>query len=294
MTLPEASVVVVTHNEGVNLRPTLENLLETAPQGTEIVVVDDSSTDGSADFISDGYHGVRLVRPTMRMGAPRARNCGAAASTGATLVFSDAHVRTRAGWLEKLDEALESSGVGMVAPVISGMSNPTARGFGRTFTDAQLNWRWLSRQGDVHYAVPLLSGCFFAMRRSVFESAGRFDDGMLIWGSETAELCLRLWSLGLESHVVPEVDVAHLFRPNFPFEVSWELVFHNNLRMGTIHLTEGRLRRLVAALSKMGAFPAAMVRVVESDVWNKRDDFRARRLRDSDSFFERFGIKVLD
>ena len=287
-------MVVVSHNEGANLRPTLENLLETSPPGTSFIVVDDVSTDGSTDFLCEDFHGVTLLRPPARLGAPAARNWGAAAATGDTLVFSDAHVNTRLGWLEKLDEVLDDPSVGMVAPVISGMTNPSARGFGRSFKDAQLNWQWLGKQQDAHYAVPLLSGCFVAMRRSVFEFAGRFDDGILIWGNECAELCLRLWALGMESHVVPEVDVAHLFRPSFPFEIKWELILHNTLRMGAIHFSQPRLERLVSAMSERRAFPAAMARVLDSDVGQKRDELNTRRKRDDQSFFERFKITVLD
>ena len=41
------SVIVVTRNEGAELRRTVENLRDTLPARSEIVIVDDASTDGS-------------------------------------------------------------------------------------------------------------------------------------------------------------------------------------------------------------------------------------------------------
>ena len=45
------SVVIVTHNEGGELARTVEAIRETVPESTEIVVIDDVSTDGSADAL---------------------------------------------------------------------------------------------------------------------------------------------------------------------------------------------------------------------------------------------------
>jgi len=46
------SVVVISRNEGRHLKQTFENLEDTLPDDAEILVVDDGSTDGSADFLA--------------------------------------------------------------------------------------------------------------------------------------------------------------------------------------------------------------------------------------------------
>ena len=43
------------------------------------------------------------------------------------------------------------------------------------------------------------------MTRAVFEDCGGFDEGLPRWGCEDDELSLRLWMLGYECHVVPDV-----------------------------------------------------------------------------------------
>jgi len=284
------SAVVVSHNEGDRLRRTVHGLMATLPRDGEIVVVDDASTDGSADFLGPSYHAVRLLRPAERLGAPRARNHGAAAACGRLIVFADAHVDVGFGWVDALRAALDPPAVGAAGPAVSVMGSPASKGYGFTWRDAALNMHWLGRQGDQPYPVPLLSGCFVAMRRDVFEACGGFDEGLSIWGGEDAELSLRLWLLGYECLLVPEVEVAHFFRDRFPYQLDWTTLLHNSLRLGVLHFGPARLERLVACLTSNPAFPAAFARLAEGDTWSRREQLRRVRLHDDDWFFDRFDI----
>ena len=94
---------------------------------------------------------------------------------------------------------------------------------------------WLGRKSSEPYAVPLLGAAFLAMRRNLFAAIGGFDDGLASRGSEDCELSLRLWTLGYECLVVPEVEVAHLFRKHYPYRVEWEDAVYNKLRLAAIH-----------------------------------------------------------
>src|SRR5882724_12371168 len=69
------SIVVIARDEGAELRRTVENLRDTLPEGSEIVVVDDGSRDGCARFLNGRRNGIRLVR-TAGLGVARARNLG--------------------------------------------------------------------------------------------------------------------------------------------------------------------------------------------------------------------------
>src|SRR5258707_8329413 len=95
--LPRISVVIVSRNEGCNLRRTVQQLQATSPVSSEIIVVDDGSTDGSTDFVSSFETAVRLVR-TNCVGVTKARNYGATQSHGEVIVFADAHIDAPSGW----------------------------------------------------------------------------------------------------------------------------------------------------------------------------------------------------
>ena len=80
------------------------------------------------------------------------------------------------------------------------------------YRDAGLGIEWLPAPSPgAPPAVPMLAGACIAMRRALFESLGGFDTGLMRWGSEDAELSLRLWMAGYELRVVPDVVIAHLF-----------------------------------------------------------------------------------
>ncbi|HUA57483.1 MAG TPA: glycosyltransferase family 2 protein, partial [Verrucomicrobiae bacterium] len=284
------SVVVISLNEGESLRRTVDSLLATLPPASEIIVVDDGSTDGSAEFLRDGYPGVTLLRSAERLGVAGGRNLGAARATGDILVFSDAHCATPPGWTDALAEVLARPEVGAVAPAIAAMPPAAVEctGYGQKWTDASLAVGWLGRQGDSPYPVPLLCGCFLALRREVFVAIGGFDAGMVLWGAEDSELSIRLWTLGYECWVVPEVEVQHAFRAHFPYQVKWEPILHNRLRLAAAHFGPARLRRAIDRLKQYDEFAAAGVRLLAGDTAARCAELRIQRRRDDDWFFGRF------
>jgi GT2 family glycosyltransferase len=284
------SAVVVSHNEGDHLRRTVDSLLAGLPPDGEVVVVDDGSTDGSAERLRTGYLGVTVVRPAARLGVSAARNLGAQHARGEVLVFSDAHVTAAPGWLSPLCDVLTRPGVGLVGPIVSALGQPDARGHGFQWRDAALNVEWLPWQRAEPYPVPMMAGCFIALRREVFAAVGGFDPGMVLYGTEDAELCLRLWTLGYECILVPGVTVGHLFRAAHPYAVSWEAMLHNVLRLSVVHFGPERTQRVVAALTGNDAFPAAFARLAASDACERRATVRATRRYDDDWFCERFGM----
>jgi len=291
----DLSVVVVTHNEGDLLRQTVQSLVATLPErGAEVLVVDDQSSDGSTAFLSQPeWPSVRLLRSPRRLGISAARNLGGRVSRGSVIAFSDAHVEAYPGWAEPLCLAALKPYVGEVAPVVHSMHEPGIKGFGFTWRDPSLKMHWLRRRGTAPYAVPFLCGCFVAMSRRMFELTGGFDEGLIRWGSEDAELSLRLWRMGYECHVVPESAVAHLFRKKFPYQVSWDGILHNTLRLAMVHFGPRALARVMEHWRTHAALPRAMTTLCRSDVWSWREDVqRVCRIPET-SILDRFGIDAL-
>jgi GT2 family glycosyltransferase len=283
------SVVIPSHNEGTQLLETVDCVLENLPVGGEIVVVDDASTDGSADRLT--HPSVRVLKPAERLGAAGARNFGAMCAFGEALVFCDGHVRVPSDWADRLLPLLNQPDMGAVAPAISVMGGtPAAIGYGFRWKDPALNVEWLAWQAAEPHPVPLLPGCCLCIRHDVFANVGGFDNGLAVWGSEDGELCLRLWLMGYECWLVPTVEVPHLFRSVHPYRVDWEVVLHNLLRVGVVHFGRDRLQRMIATLAASGGFAGAFATLLEGDAWARRAWLRDRRRHDDDWFFDRFNM----
>ena len=289
MKVHSVSVVIISRNEGAELEATVGNVLRTLPpRRRELIVVDDGSTDDSTAFLS-AHPEVRVLRST-GIGVANARNLGASHATGDAILFCDAHMRLPARWHRALLEPLESPGVGAVAPGIYSLTQPTRRGFGLFFSGPDLRVRWKPRLGPSPSQVPILPGCFLAMRRDVFDATGGFDPGMRQLGGNDNELSLRLWLLGYELLIVPSIEAGHLFRTRIPFDATWAAVVHNRLRTAFVHFRQERIARVVDALRAYEAFPSGLAMTATGDMCARRTALHAQRQRSDDWFFEAFGL----
>lgn len=284
------SVVVISHNEGLNLRLTVENLRDTLAAKHEIVVVDDYSSDGSADFLASTTGSVKFVRAEQRLGVAAARNYGANRTDGDVIVFCDAHLTFPRDWYRPMLLLLDDPLIGGVAPCISARAGKHHKGFGLRPSGPDLNAQWLKRKGNNPYPVPLLPGACVATRRDVFLASGGFDEKLIRYGVEDCELSLRLWLLGYELWLTPAVDVEHEFHDQIPYEVDWRTVLHNRLRMAFLHFNPSRKQRVLDALEAYPDFPAALALIEKSDAALRRSELESRRKHDDDWFFERFGL----
>jgi GT2 family glycosyltransferase len=281
------SVVVITKNEGGELKATLDSLLASLPRGrSEVIVVDDASSDGSTRFL-ERHSLVRLIRAD-GIGVAKARNFGASHATGDVVVFCDAHMRVPRGWHRTLLEPLQSPAVGAVAPGVYSLTEPNRRGFGLYFDGPDLHARWKRQAGRRATFVPILPGCFLAMRRDVFDAVGGFDPGMQQLGGNDNELCLRLWLLGYGLLIVPSIEVGHLFRTSVPFEATWAAVVHNRLRLAFVHFGHARIERVVDALRGYQSFPNGLAMTVSGDIFARRTKLHRQRRRSDDWFFDEF------
>ena len=286
------SVILPAANESVLLKRTVDQFVATLPENSEVIVVDNGSTDGSADFLIDGaYENVHLIQTPDHLGVAGARNRGLAQAQGEIVVFADAHLDLPERWWQPIACVLQRPEVGVVGPVIGVMGLPqvpTAGGHGQRIAEAKLRVEWLPWKSAEPYPVPSLGGGFMAMRHATLKQAGAFDAGMPQWGSEDLEICVRYWLLGYEVWLAPAVTVLHYFRKSNPYKVGWGAVTHNLLRVALLHFSQPRMTRVINALKSDDNFAQAMAYAAESDVWQQRAAFAARRVHDDDWLFEKF------
>ncbi|MGV3533011.1 MAG: glycosyltransferase family 2 protein, partial [Chthoniobacteraceae bacterium] len=122
--IPRLSVLIPARNEEANIAAALESVLQSADVEMEVIVLDDGSTDGTAEIVR-GF--MRDPRVRLESAAPLPAGwCGknfachqlAALARHPLLVFMDADVRaTRADSLARLAGFVEQSGAALVSGV---------------------------------------------------------------------------------------------------------------------------------------------------------------------------------
>ncbi len=283
-------MVVPARDEGTRVHDTVCALLPDLPADGEVVVVDDVSTDGSTANLEAIDPRVCVQHAVTRLGVAAARNLGARLSSGDLLVFADAHVQPLGAWYEPLRRCVDAPRVGAAAPVLQDWRGG-GRGYGLRMLDVGTSVAWLERRGARAYDVPLLPGFFLAVRRRVFVTVGGFDETYSRWGMEDLDLSVRLWTLGYDCLLEPEVVVRHLAKDDdLPdYQRDWETNLFNVLAFGATHYGQRRWEELLAFYGDHQVLPAVVARVEAAGLRDLREPLRAARLRDDDDLFETCG-----
>jgi len=102
------SAVIAAHDAGPFLAPAIDSALADLPPDSELILVDDGSTDGSADVIARYRDRARIFSNATAEGPGEARNRGARAATGEILAFHDADDLVLPGRFGALVEVLDA------------------------------------------------------------------------------------------------------------------------------------------------------------------------------------------
>lgn len=205
--VPRVAVIVPTRNRASTL-PTLLEALERQDLGREsfeVIVVDNSSTDGTAALMQDWQTKATLsLRYFVKdnRGPAASRNYGAARARGEVLAFTDSDCIPRPTWLSSGVQSLDD-GAGIVCGPIT-VQEPS-------FLDQQIGAA--TRDDGLYPTANLI------VRRAAFEAVGGFDErlGIYAWGGvvggEDTDLAWRLKRTGARAVFNIRTEVHHQALP---------------------------------------------------------------------------------
>lgn len=205
-TTPALSVLIPVHNGGAHLPRCLDALSKSDLQSYEVIVVDDGSTDDSADAAR--ARGFEVIRLDTRRGPAAARNEGARRARGNILLFLDSDVLVRADTLARV-EIFFKEHEGTAALFGSYDDSPDATGFVSQYKNLAHHFIHQRSRAD---AETFWAGCG-AVRREAFAVAGGFDETKYTRPSiEDIELGRRLRRRGFTITLDRGLQVKHLKR----------------------------------------------------------------------------------
>ncbi len=178
------SIVIPAYNAGEFLDECLDAIERLALPPSELLVIDDGSTDGAIERASQ--RGVRIISTGGRSGAAAARNLGANATTGDILLFLDADVAAQSDLTERVAAAMADPTVD--ALIGSYDDDPGSRDFLSQYKNLMHCFVHQTARSE---ASTFWSGCG-AIRRSVFMAASGFDVNYKRAAIEDIELGYRL------------------------------------------------------------------------------------------------------
>jgi Glycosyl transferase family 2 len=167
---PRISIIVPAYNDARNLRECLAALRTAATPDSEIIVVDDASTDESAAVAERA--GVRVVRLPENSGPAAGRNRGVGKALGEIVFFVDSDVAVAPDAVRRVLAVFDRHPE--VAAVFGSYdASPNAPGIVSQYRN--LLHHFVHQQGNPE-ASTFWAGCG-AIRRAVFTQVGGFDEG---------------------------------------------------------------------------------------------------------------------
>lgn len=272
----DVSIVIVSYNTCKMTTECIHSILnQTSASRYEVIVVDNTSTDGSVEAIRTNFPNIRLIASAENLGFARANNIAAMHARGRRILLLNPDTVVLDHAIDKLNEFADE--------------NPECRIWGgRTiFADGALNpqscWRrmtlWsvfcsatgLSRlqksrlfnaegyggwKRDTVRAVDIVSGCFFLTDRALWEQLHGFDPTFFMYGEE-ADFCLRARQIGAQPMITPTATIVHYGGVSEPDQADKQI----KLLAGKVTLTKRHWSTLPLLVGRMLYLILPLVRI---------------------------------
>jgi N-acetylglucosaminyl-diphospho-decaprenol L-rhamnosyltransferase len=232
-----------------------------------VVVVDNASTDRSAEAVRQAEPAVDLVALDRNLGFAGGVNLAVGRTSSPYVLVTTPDVLLAPGSTKLLEEVLdESADVGLVAPSIvttDGEVYPSARRF-PSLCDAAghafLHFLWPRNRFSVRYKmldvdrtaaadVDWVAGTHFLVRRSAWDEVGGFDERFFMF-VEDVDLCWRLGEAGWKVRYEPAAEVVHeISRSADQVPYRMILAHHRSLYRFNVKRAQGRQRYLLPVIA---------------------------------------------
>jgi GT2 family glycosyltransferase/tetratricopeptide (TPR) repeat protein len=232
---PTYSVVVVTRNGLQHTVQCVESLGRTLPLGSELIVVDNGSEDGTRAYLEDVVRktdgAARTILLDRNEGWCHGVNLGFEAARGKYLVMLNNDVVVTPLWLDGLRECMDDAPsvvpglrrVGLVGPVTNAAGGPQGVAQAPPYDPATLDRHSLLHRETLRREWGpsfFLSGFCLMMHRDCYDEIGGLDERFSPGGFDDNDLVLRAQERGWECVIAGDVYVHHsggaTFRSEYP------------------------------------------------------------------------------
>lgn len=238
---PHVSVVILTFNRAEDLKRCLNSLERQSVRNTEIIVIDNGSTDGTLDLVKE--HSVKLVRDLTKCKG-YLRNLGFRKASAKIVAYIDDDAEADPNWIKEITNTFErfeaADAIGGPAITTSKQLSLRERAGHSKFLSflakiyetiilenrlaavgAIFKSGALSVGGSLHFSaklkkpfnVDVLTTCNLAVKKSVLKKIGGFDENF-IFNNEDVDLCVRIKNAGFKLLFNPKAVVWHNINPD--------------------------------------------------------------------------------
>lgn len=225
---PELAIVIISYNTHDMTLAAIASAKAETRTPHEIIVVDNASTDGSAEAIMAAYPDIRLIRETENHGFGPAHDIALGHTEAPWVLLLNPDTLVLDGAIDRLLAFAKSTPQAEIwggrTLYGDGTLNPTScfarmtlwsvfcrvAGLNGIFRrSAVFNSEYYGDwPRDTVREVDIVTGCFLLIRRDFWNRLGGFDPDFTMYGEEV-DLCLRAAALGARPIVTPDATIIH-------------------------------------------------------------------------------------
>lgn len=219
----DLSIIILSYNTKNITNECLERL-QSSVVSCQIIVLDNGSSDGSADMIKKKHPWVELIESKENTGYSRGNNIAFKKAKYPNVLFLNSDVYVEQDTLFKALEYFKNhhcDALGIKLTYENGNFQPSAGnlptiantifwilGLGQFFNPFHPKMKgFFSKEKEVGWIM----GAFLMIKREVFERAGEFDEKIFMYMDEV-DLCKRIKLKGYKICFTPAISVIHLHR----------------------------------------------------------------------------------
>lgn len=211
-----ASIIIPAWNGRDYIEACLTSVMAQSPAPLEVIVVDNASTDGTADLIADKFPSVRLIQNVRNRGFSGGCNAGLAIAQGDYFVLLNQDTAVDADWLQILSQTLDNREVGIAGCKIFYPDGKTIQHAGVAIdwplglTSHVGHGQPDSQTLNTPASVEAVTGAAMAFRRDVLAAVGPLDEGFWPGYFEDVDFCLRVREAGYDIQLAPDATLTHV------------------------------------------------------------------------------------
>lgn len=245
MNNPKLSIIIVSWNVRDLLQQCLQSVSKETTCDYEIIVIDNASSDGSADMIAKTFPAVHLIRNQRNRGFGAASNQGVVKARGEYIIFLNDDTQVLDCALDKMVAYLEANNsTGIVGARLLNDDRSVQVGTARQFPSFKvlitmllgvhsllMKKEWLRDYymiGDKFsktQPVDQVMGASLMTRHQLLKRIGRFDENFWIWFEEV-DLCKRVRDAGYAISVLANAEIIHHKGKSFAQQIKLKKFWH--------------------------------------------------------------------